>query len=684
MDPTIAIPAHFTLEILSVVAMGLVLAWAVYGRRWIAALGALSFGIASALHAGSFIAADDDVAIVVLRLFGVAALVAGAYTVKIRRTHFFAGVALLFGGALWGAFAGGSASSLTVGPHVLGALGAIVLLFWSWFVTRPSVRLRLLASFVLVLGVAVIVTGGSVSRVAAVEKRDEEYGKLGPTAAVVREQIGAIGTDLATRAAMFSPQLAPRLRTNPTLSGIALRSTEVAASLDPSGNVIGVQRSGSPSVDPATIASTDSFRSALAGSVASAYRLVDSSTGNGIEVIGAAPVFRPGGTPAAADVIGVVGIVRPLRVDVVESMATAVLPGAHVAVADKTGNGVSTIGAKDLRDTVSAVTTFRTLDTSSGRWPAVITPLDDSSGITLTIAVPASLVVDATRTLVHAFLIALLASALLSVAVALWLSARITRPMTDLVDEGERLKTDFLASVSHELRTPLTPIRGYTEILRRGRVPARRASGYLDEIGIAAQRLERIVSLLVDVASMEAGRFHINIEDLPVRALADEAAARWKHGSADHPVRVTADEGLPDVKADGVAIGRVLDELIDNAIKFSPDGSIVSVGAETKDGGVTFSVRDEGQGIEPERLAELGNAFEQIDSGDTRRFGGLGLGLNYVRGVLRAHDSRLVIESEPGAGTTSSFTLASTGIVTPMPAKAKATRSRKASKSKVR
>ena len=82
------------------------------------------------------------------------------------------------------------------------------------------------SSFVLVLGVSVIVTGGSVSRVAAVEKRDEEYGKLGPTAAFVQERIGAIATELATRAASFSPRVAERLRRGNVVSGIALRSGE--------------------------------------------------------------------------------------------------------------------------------------------------------------------------------------------------------------------------------------------------------------------------------------------------------------------------------------------------------------------------------------------------------------------------------------------------------------------------
>jgi len=682
MDPTISVPAHFTLEILSVVAAGLVLAWAVYGARWIAAAGALSYAVAQGLHAGSFITSDKDAVIVVLRLAGIAAIAIGTYNLKVRRELFFSGLGLLLGGAIWGAIVGGSAASLTVGPHVMAAVGAIVVLAWTWFASRPSVRLRLLVSFVLVLGVAVIVTGGSVSRVAAVEKRDEEYGKLGPTAVAVRQQVGDIATDLATRAATSSPQIATRVtQPSPTLTGVSLRSGEFAVLLG-NGTVLATVSNGVDSFDLASTTTNDALSAAAAGSVATAYRILPTSDGLG--AIGVAPVFRPGGQRSASDVIAVLALVRVIPIGTMQSFVTPFAADAKVAVGDASGAHASTIESSDI---VAAVRTptgpvTRTIETPTGRWPAVVTPLADASGVNLMIALPAIRVVDATRTLVRSFLIALLASALLAVVVALWLSARITRPMLDLVDEGERLKTDFLASVSHELRTPLTPIRGYTEILRRGRVPARRASGYLDEIGQAAQRLERIVSLLVDVAAIEAGRFHINLDDVPANELAEDAAKRWMQDSPDHPIVVDAADDLPAVKADDVAIGRVLDELIDNAIKFSPDGSTITVGAELRGRGVTFSVRDQGQGIEPERLAELGGAFEQIDSGDTRRFGGLGLGLNYARGVLAKHDSRLELTSEPGAGTTSSFTLAAAGIVTRM--SPKATRSRKAPKTTAR
>jgi signal transduction histidine kinase len=240
--------------------------------------------------------------------------------------------------------------------------------------------------------------------------------------------------------------------------------------------------------------------------------------------------------------------------------------------------------------------------------------------------------------------------------------------MLQLADDAERVKTDFLASVSHELRTPLTPIRGYTEILRSRAVPARDASGYLDEIGLAAQRLERVVALLVDVASIEAGRFRVILEDVPPTDLLTETVARWRERSGRR-IEVRAPRALPDVLADAAAISRVFDELIDNAFKFAPDGE-VEIRARRVGNSVEMSVRDNGPGIDPERLKAVREAFTQEESGDTRRFGGLGLGLTFIEGVLEAHGAELDITTTPGGGTTCTFALQATGSVGRMPPKA--------------
>jgi signal transduction histidine kinase len=673
MDPTVAIPAHFTLEILGVVAGGLLLAWASFEMRWPAAFGGLAIGTAQALHAGSFVSNDDAAAIIVLRFVGAVLVAAGAYNVVRYREILFSALAVFTAGSLWGALAGGSPSDLS-GGHFLVALGALAMSVWVWLASRPSVRLRVLTSFILVLGLAVIVTGGSVARVAAISTRDQEFDKLKPTAALVREQANTIGTAVATRAAEFSPIIAPQLTSPVALRALVLHDGEIAMAFDRSGKLL----SGSTAASFAEpgLPSRPAFTTAANGAVSPSYALV----GDAFDISGLSPVFRPGGERRPSDVIGVLAIVRRLTVQDVRELTRRVEEGTEVALI-QSDTALSTFGTRLDVPVSEDRTVFRSIETGDGEWPAVVTPLADE--IRVLIAVPSTRVVDATRTLVRSFLIALLASALLAVVVALWLSARITRPMLDLVEEGERLKTDFLASVSHELRTPLTPIRGYTEILRRGRVPARRATGYLDEIGQAAQRLERIVSLLVDVAALDAGRYNVTPQDTSPETLLGDAVKRWDHVARTHPIHVEVDGKLPDVKADPVAIGRVFDELLDNAVKFSPDGGAITLEAARAGDGVRFTVHDNGKGMDAGRLSALGEAFEQLDSGDTRRFGGLGLGLTYVRGVLRQHDSRLVVDSAPDDGTTCSFALPAS-MVTPMRRKQARGSARKASSQRAR
>jgi signal transduction histidine kinase len=308
---------------------------------------------------------------------------------------------------------------------------------------------------------------------------------------------------------------------------------------------------------------------------------------------------------------------------------------------------------------------LRTIEVASTEWFAYAIPLPGGN-VSALFAAPGHVVVDAATDLVRAFLVAILAAALLAVIAALWLSSRITRPMLELADDAERVKSDFLASVSHELRTPLTPIRGYTELLRRG-VPARSRTGYLDEIGNATQRLERIVSLLVDVAAMDAGRYRIAEEDVGVRDVFGSVKERWSDRKSRIEVRLP--KGELQVRADAAAISRVLDELIDNAFKFHPEG-VVELRARRVRDRVELAVADRGPGIDPERLAALRTPFATGErGGDTKRYGGLGLGLSFVEGVLRAHGTQLSIATGPGEGTTCVFSLPAAGSVTAMPAR---------------
>lgn len=663
MDPTTAIPIHLTTESVVLAAAGLILAWSVLRRMWVASLASLALVVIQSLHAGQFIEAEDDPWLVALRMIGVAGLAISVLRADTARTLFGGGLATVTASAVWDAVAGGTAADVTVGPHLLRVAGAVALLVWVWRATRPSVRLRVLAAFVCVLAVAFVVAGGAVARVAAVNSRDDQYARLAADAATVRRNVIEMRDALRRRAAAFSPFLS---------SGVVSGRVEIdPLRLLPGEWITVVDADGAPLATIETSGTSMPFQTRELRSLAvfeDAKRTKTSSqtigSARGLLAVGGAPVYRPGGTTTPADVIGAVLIGRDRTT--ADLLSVAADPKADLAIAAgrrvvATTDRTLTNALVDVRgDAVS----LQTIDTGDARWLAAVGPIPDGSAYVV-LASPGSLVVDAARDLVRAFLVAILAAALLAVVAALWLSTRITRPMLDLADEAERVKVDFLASVSHELRTPLTPIRGYTDLLRRGRIPARDAGGYLDEIGQAAARLERIIALLLDVASIEAGRFRVIEQEVGSGDLLRDAQERWHGRSRRHRIEVSAPAELSAVSADAELLGRVLDELIDNAMKFSPGGA-VELRAEEVGGSVVFSVRDGGEGMDVERVTALREAFRQADTGDTRRFGGLGLGLAFAEGVLHAHGSRLEIATAPGEGTTCSFTLPATGSVTRM------------------
>jgi signal transduction histidine kinase len=237
--------------------------------------------------------------------------------------------------------------------------------------------------------------------------------------------------------------------------------------------------------------------------------------------------------------------------------------------------------------------------------------------------------------------------------------------------EIERAKTEFLSNISHELRTPLTPIKGYAEMLRRDQqMPAARQlapdkrRAFLDGILESSERLERTVDILVNFAAMEAGRLVLRTEPVDSANLVHEVCERWRSRSGVHRVEELVN-GRPRVLADRRLLERSIDELVDNAVKFSPEGGVVTVRAELIGAGdgraVEISVSDEGIGIAPADFDRIFTDFSQIDGSATRRYGGLGLGLPFVQRVVAAHGGTLTATSEPGRGSTFTMELPVTG-----------------------
>ncbi|MCP3137280.1 ATP-binding protein [Pyxidicoccus xibeiensis] len=240
---------------------------------------------------------------------------------------------------------------------------------------------------------------------------------------------------------------------------------------------------------------------------------------------------------------------------------------------------------------------------------------------------------------------------------------RFTAFVRDITErkEVERMKNEFISTVSHELRTPLTSIRGSLGLLEGGIVGDLPAPA-LDMVRIARTNTERLIRLIndiLDLEKMEAGKLELKLALLEGAELVEATLAGVK-GMADAAgVSLRSDvEGLPQVKGDRDRLIQVLTNLVSNAVKFSPRDAAVTVRVREEAGGrVRFSVVDQGPGITPEQRGRLFGRFQQLDGSDTRSKGGTGLGLAISQAIVDQHGGRIDVESEPGQGSTFTFTL---------------------------
>lgn len=243
--------------------------------------------------------------------------------------------------------------------------------------------------------------------------------------------------------------------------------------------------------------------------------------------------------------------------------------------------------------------------------------------------------------------------------------------------ELERMKSEFLARIGHELRTPLTGIIGYADLLLRRRPAAAEASQWHAQILESGKRLQRVVELLEFVATSEAGRTMVHAEAVDmrdlVRDIADDWSARLPQGMA---LQRRVARGTRPVNADRRWLVLALNELIDNAVKFSPAGGRIVLYARPGpgEGGVDISVADQGVGMGGAGSEEAFAEFVQGDSSDTRRFGGLGLGLAVVRRVAAAHGGSVLCRPVPGGGTRFVVRLPAASPGHPTPSRAAAVR----------
>ncbi len=218
-------------------------------------------------------------------------------------------------------------------------------------------------------------------------------------------------------------------------------------------------------------------------------------------------------------------------------------------------------------------------------------------------------------------------------------------------------RDDVLAVVAHDLRNPLTAIVGSTSILQSLELSAEARSRQLKLIETAARRMTSLVEDLLDVAKLEEGALSIEPVALDPRALLQETTEMLstKAEDADVTLVVDIDDDCPRVQVDPTRGAQVLENLTDNAIRFSPRGGRVTLGARADGEFVRFHVADEGPGVQPEELPRLFERFWQSTTGPRR--GRAGLGLTIARGLVRLHGGDIGASSEPGRGTEFWFTL---------------------------
>jgi two-component system sensor histidine kinase BaeS len=221
--------------------------------------------------------------------------------------------------------------------------------------------------------------------------------------------------------------------------------------------------------------------------------------------------------------------------------------------------------------------------------------------------------------------------------------------------EADRARRQLLADVSHELRTPLTSIRGYAETLALPAFAPDSPEGRqaVHVVGVEAQRLERIVNDLLDLARLEAGAAAFDAGPVPVRDLFTRVQER--HGPAAAAAGVTLDAqvetGAEVVTGDAARLEQVVQNLTANALRHAPAGGHVSLRATRDAGTVVIAVQDDGAGIAAEHLPHV---FDRFYKADASRGGGAGtgLGLSIVKAIVQRHGGTVRVESTPGVATT--------------------------------
>jgi PAS domain S-box-containing protein len=247
---------------------------------------------------------------------------------------------------------------------------------------------------------------------------------------------------------------------------------------------------------------------------------------------------------------------------------------------------------------------------------------------------------------------------------------KVTRDITGRHEEDERLrshsqqvaaleqsKTQFLDLAAHELRTPLTLIRGYNSLLEGGQLPPERVREIAGLLEGKLEDIDALVERMLEMSRLDNNRLELDRQNIDLLDLTQDQLAKFQPMAGSRKLKVTDKSASTLVMADMLRVSTIIGNLIDNAIKYSPDGSVIEcdVGSVGSNGYV--SIRDEGPGIAPEHVDLLFKRFSRLPTAANKKIHGTGLALYLCREIARRHGGDLSVRSEPGKGSEFTLTL---------------------------
>ena len=229
--------------------------------------------------------------------------------------------------------------------------------------------------------------------------------------------------------------------------------------------------------------------------------------------------------------------------------------------------------------------------------------------------------------------------------------------------EQELARREFLSNVAHELRTPLMAAGGFLQLMQKGVIAPDKMPGAIETVIRNIQQINTLVNNILFLQEMDLilPKFQA-VDMLPI---AKEVAQKYEDKAAANllTIQVNADPALPNVSGDPKSLERALTALVDNAIKFSPDGGHVEINMREDGNDVIIDVVDQGIGVETRLISRIFDRFFHVDRNDEDLFGGIGLGLSITNQVIKQHNGSLSVQSEPGKGSTFTVRLKAMKVV---------------------